>query len=261
MEIKEINTNIPSGSRVYDYTLGGSHNFEADRQAAEFMFSLLPSTPKWVRLLRSFMQEAAARLGEEGYDKFLDLGSGLPTADHIHAILPEARIIYTDFDPVTVTYGQELIKDAPNARFLEADVRNLDSILNSPVVAELFGDDRRVVIGLNGMTCFFQEEELQQIFGRLYEWAAPGSKLFCTFETKSPHLTTPKLDQFLGMFAQMGSPYYFLTPDQSKTLIHPWKVDGDSYKPITEWLDAPDLITAEDREGVELEFYGAILTK
>lgn len=261
MDVKEINTNIPSGSRVYDYTLGGNHNFEADRQAAEFMFSLLPSTPKWVRLLRSFMQEAAVQLGEEGFDKFLDLGSGLPTADHIHAILPQARIIYTDFDPITVTYGKELIKDMPNVRFLEADVRNLDSILNAPAINELFGDDRRVAIGLNGMTCFFTEDELQQVFTKLYEWAAPGSKLFCTFETKNPAMTTPNLEQFLGMFAQMGSPYYFLTPAQPKDLSHPWRVEEGNYKPITEWLDAPGLITAEDREGVELEFYGAILVK
>ncbi len=261
MDTKEINTNIPSGSRVYDYTLGGSHNFEADRQAAQYMFSLLPSTPKWVRLLRSFMQEAAAQLGEEGFDKFLDLGSGLPTADHIHAIVPNARIIYTDFDPVTVTYGLELTKDLPNVRFLQADVRNLDGILQSPVVEEMFGADRRVAIGLNGMTCFFEEEELKQLFTRLYDWAAPGSKLFCTFETKNPAMVTPKLEQFLGMFAQMGSPYYFLTPETTRAISHPWRVDEGAYKPITEWLDTPDLITAEDREGVELEFYGAILVK
>lgn len=261
MDVREINTTIPSGSRVYDFTLGGSHNFEADRQAAEFMFSLLPSTPKWVRLLRSFMQEAVAQLGSEGFDRFLDLGSGLPTADHIHAILPEARIIYTDFDPVTVTYGQELTRNMPNVRFLEADVRSLETILRSPVVEEMFGDDRRVAIGLNGMTCFFQEEELQEIFTSLYNWAAPGSKLFCTFETKHANLTTPKLEQFLGMFAQMGSPYYFLTPEQSRALSHPWRIEEGAYKPITEWLDTPDLITPEDREGVELEFYGAILVK
>jgi hypothetical protein len=261
MDVKEINTNIPSGSRVYDYTLGGSHNFEADRQAAQYMFSLLPSTPKWVRLLRSFMQEATTRLGEEGFDKFLDLGSGLPTADHIHAIVPEARIIYTDFDPVTVTYGQELTKNLPNVRFLQADVRDLDSILQSPVVEELFDTEGPVAIGLNGMTCFFQEEELKHIFGRLYDWAAPGSKLFCTFETKNPNLTTPKLEQFLGMFSQMGSPYYFLTPETSQALSHPWRIEEGAYQPITEWLNTPDLITAEDREGVDLEFYGAILVK
>jgi hypothetical protein len=261
MDAKEINTNIPSGSRVYDYTLGGSHNFEADRQAAQYMFSLLPSTSKWVRLLRSFMQEAAARLGEEGFDKFLDLGSGLPTADHIHAIVPGANIIYTDFDPITVTYGRELTHHLPNVRFLQADVRNLDSILQSPAVEELFGADRRVAIGLNGMTCFFEEAELKQLFTRLYDWAAPGSKLFCTFETKNPDLTTPKLEQFLGMFAQMGSPYYFLTPEASQHLSHPWRIEEGQYRPITEWLDTPDLITAEDREGVNLEFFGAILVK
>lgn len=261
MDVKEINTNIPSGSRVYDYTLGGSHNFEADRQAADYMLSLLPSAGKWVRLLRSFLQEATEQLGEEGFDKFLDLGSGLPTADHIHSILPNARVIYTDFDPITVAYGQELLKDNPNARFLQADVRNLDAILHSPAITEMFGDDRKVVIGMNGMTCFFTEEELKGFFQKLYDWAAPGSKLFCTFETKNPDLTTPNLEGFVGMFAQMGSPYYFLTAEESKALLGPWQIDGDRFKTITDWLGAPDLITEEDREGVELEFYGAILVK
>lgn len=261
MDVKEINTNIPSGSRVYDYTLGGSHNFEADRQAADYMLSMLPSAGKWVRLLRSFLQEAATQLGQEGFDKFLDLGSGLPTADHIHSIVPHAHVVYTDFDPITVAYGQELLKDNPNTRYLQADVRNIDAVLNSSAVAELFGDDRRVVIGMNGMTCFFTEEELKHLFTRLYEWAAPGSKLFCTFETKNPNLTTPGLESFVDMFAQMGSPYYFLTAAQSKELLQPWQIDGDKYKTITDWLGAPDLINEKDREGVELEFYGAILVK
>ena len=259
MDVKEINTTVPSGSRVYDYTLGGSHNFEADRQAAEYMFTLLPSAEKWVRLLRSFLQEATARLAEEGFDQFIDLGSGLPTADHIHAIAPEARVVYTDFDPVTVVYGQELLKNVPNARFLGADVRQIDAVLNSPEVAELLDRSRPVVIGMNGMTCFLTEEELQAIFQRLYEWVAPGSRLFCTFETKNPDLTTPRLEQFVGMFAQMGSPYYFLTAEQSKELVSPWRIE--QFKTITEWLDAPELIAEEDREGVELEFYGAILAK
>lgn len=259
MDIKEINTSIPSGSRVYDYTLGGSHNFEADRQAAEYMFSLLPSAPKWVRLLRSFLQEATLRLTEEGFDQFIDLGSGLPTADHIHAIAPHARVVYTDFDPVTVVYSRELLKDVPNARFIEVDVRNPNLILNSAEVAELIDRSRPVVFGMNGMTCFLKEEELQNVFQTLYDWAAPGSRLFCTFETKNPNLTTPRLEQFVGMFAQMGSPYYFLTAEQSKELVHPWQIQA--FKSITDWLNAPELITEEDREGVELEFFGAILAK
>jgi O-methyltransferase involved in polyketide biosynthesis len=260
-ESQNINTNIPSASRVYDYTLGGSHNFDADRQAAEYMFSLLPSTRKWVRLLRTFLQEAAAQLGEEGFDKFLDLGSGLPTVDHIHAIVPHARVIYTDIDPITVAYGQELLQGNPNAHMLEADVRNLDAILNSPAVTELLSDGGPVAIGMNGMTCFFTEEELQSLYAKLYDWAPPGSKLFCTFETKNPDLTEPGLEAFVDMFAKMGSPYYFLTAAQSKELIKPWQIDGDRFKTIADWLGESDLITEEDRSGVELEFYGAILMK
>lgn len=261
IEVNEINTNIPSPSRIYDYTLGGNHNFEADRQAAEHMFNLFPPAERWVRLLRTFLQEAAAELGKEGFDKFIDLGSGLPTADHIHAIVPNSRVLYSDIDPITVAHGQELLEDSPNAHILQADIRDIDTILDSPYISELFGDDRRVAIGMNGMTCFFTEEELQILYKKLYDWAAPGSKIFCTFETKNPDLSEPGLTAFVDMFAQMGSPYYFLTAERSKELIAPWKIEGDKFKPIPEWLDAFDLISEEDRAGVELEFYGAILVK
>ncbi len=261
MDIKEMNTSVPSGGRVYDYLLGGSHNFEADRQAGDYMLSLVPSAGKWVRLLRSFLQEATELLSREGFDKFLDLGSGLPTVDHIHAVAPHARVVYVDSDPITVAYGQELLKDNPNARYLQADVRNLDAILNSTTVREMFGDDRHLVIGMNAITCFFTDEELQYLFTKLYNWVAPGSKLFCTVETKNPNLTTPNLEGYVNMLAQMGSPYYFLVPEHFKELAKPWQVDGDRFRPLADWLGTPDLISEADREGVELEFYGAIFVK
>ncbi len=259
MDTKTIDTTIPVPGRVYDYLLGGTHNYEADRHAGEYMASLLPSIKKWVRLLRSFLQEATALLASEGYDQFLDLGSGLPTADNIHAIAPNARVIYTDYDAITAAYGRELLKDVPNTRFLAVDVRDIDAVLNAPEVAQFLDNSRPVVIGLNGMTCFFTEEQLQFVLQRLYDWAAPGSRLFSTFETKNPNLTTPSLEQLLGVFAQMGSPYYFHTAEQAKKLAHPWQIKA--FKPITEWLNAPDVITEEDRAGVELEFYGVILGK
>jgi O-methyltransferase involved in polyketide biosynthesis len=255
----EILTDVPNAGRVYDYVLGGHHNFEADRGAANFMISLLPSTPKWVRMLRQFLREAVRQLTEEGFDKFLDLGSGLPTADHIHSAAPDAKVIYVDSDPVTVSYGMEILQGNPNVRYIEADMSDVDAILNSPILKEMFGDDRKVVIGLNAVTCFFSDEENKKIMQALYDWAAPGSKIFATFETKNPALTTPKIEQFLAMFNQMGTYYQFTTPEESKAFMEPWVVQ--SYKPLAEWLGVEDHFTEEDREGVELEFYGAIFEK
>ncbi len=254
-------TNLPNAGRMYDYSLGGNHNFEADRQAAEFMISLVPSSRKWVRMLRMFLQEAIVQLAEQGFDKFLDLASGLPTEDHISSRVPGAHVIYVDSDPVVVAYGTEILGDNPSVRYIQEDIRNIDNILSSPAIQALFGDDRKVVFGLNAITCFLSEEELQHILRALYDWAAPGSRLFASFETKTPGAMTPKMKQFTDTFAQLGSPYYFMTLEQAQELVKPWTPDQRGFQPLGEWLGIEDQISEADREGVGLEFYGAIFEK
>ena len=93
----------PNAGRIYDYLLGGDHNFEIDRQAAEQLKAMVPEMPQWVRIVRWFLGEAVGRLLDEGFRHFLDFASGLPTVDHIHQIAPqETKVIYSDIDPVTV---------------------------------------------------------------------------------------------------------------------------------------------------------------
>jgi O-methyltransferase involved in polyketide biosynthesis len=259
---RPVGTDQPNPARVYDYVLGGTHNFEADRQAAEFMISLVPSTRKWVRMLRAFLQEAVRLLVEEGFDHFLDLGSGLPTQEHIHAIAPHAKVIYTDIDPVAVAYSRELLAGNPNVRYLQADMKRPETFLNAPEIRELFGDERRVAIGFNAVSPFFTPEEMRHVMQALYDWAAPGSKMFATFETKAAGKMTPRMAQFLAMFEQMGQPFYFYTLEECQELVRPWRPDHRGFRPLVEWLGLPpDYITEEDREGVDLEFYGVILEK
>jgi hypothetical protein len=258
---RPMDTSVPNAGRVYDYVLGGHHNFEADRQAAEYMISLVPSTRKWVRMLRMFLQEAARQLDQEGFDKFLDFASGLPTVDHVHNTVPHAQVIYTDNDPVTVNFAREIIGDDENVRYLEADIRSPDAILNAFAVQELFGDERKIAIGFNAVTCFLTHEELGRVMNALYEWVAPGSKMFATFETKLAGAMTPKMQQFLDMFDQMGSPYHFLTLEESQRLVKPWQPDERGFRPLAEWLGLQDQFTEKDQEGVGLEFYGVFLVK
>lgn len=260
-EKQAMDINVPNAARVYDYSLGGSHNFEADRQAAEYMFMLVPSTKKWVRLLRMFLTEAAERMHEQGYTNFLDLASGLPTVEHIHSAVPDAKVLYVDNDPVVVNYGMEILGTSSNVRYLEADIRNIDQVLNAPVVKELFGDDHRVAIGLNGVTVFLSDEEIQNIMRATYDWAAPGSKMWVTWETQEAGKMTPQWGQFLGMFDQMGSPMHLVPEDKARELVKPWKVSEGGFRPITDWLGLKDYITEADREQVGLEFYGVFLEK
>lgn len=255
-------TAIPNASRIYDYTLGGTHNFPADRAAAEYMFSLVPSTRKWVGMLRAFLQQAAQRLWDEGYTHFVDFASGLPLEDHIHTVLPGARVVYSDTDPYTLEQARELVGGLPNVLYLRHDVGDARSLLDRPEVEAFLGGERRVVFGLSGVTSFLPPEEIARIHRELYEWAAPGSRLYVTYETKQPGLTSPRMEQFLDMFRQMEAPFFLFTPDQPAELSAPWRLPPGGLPPLREFLGLPeDHMSEEDREGVGLEFYAGILEK
>lgn len=253
---------VPNAARIYNYTLGGSHNFPADREAAEYMFSLVPSTRKWVRMLRDFLQQAARRLWDEGYTHFVDLASGLPTEDHIHAVLPGAKVVYSDLDDYTVEQARALVGHLPNVLYLKHDVREPLALLERPEVHEFLGGERRVVFGLNGITVFLSPEEISRVFHELYEWAAPGSRLYITYETKEPRRMTPRMEQFIDVFRRVGAPFWMYSLEESVELSRPWRIPEGGLVPLARFLGLPPgHITEEDHEGVGLEFYAAILEK
>jgi len=255
-------TDVPNAARIYNYTLGGSHHFPADRAAAEYMFSLVPSTPRWVRMLRDFLQHAARRLWDQGFTHFVDFASGLPTEDHVHHVLPGARVVYSDVDPYTYEHARRMVGHLPNVLYLSRDVREARSLLESPEVTELLGGERRVAIGVSGISVFLAPDELRRLFHELYEWAAPGSRLYVTYETKEPGRTTPRMEQLIDIFRQVGSPYHLYTLKECVELSHPWRIPEGGLVPLADFLELPPgHVTDEDREGVGLEFYAAILEK
>ncbi len=253
---------VPNAARIYNYALGGSYYFPVDQQAAEYMFSLVPSTPKWVGMLRKFLQQAARQLWAEGFTHFVDFASGLPTDDHIHSVLPDARVIYSDIDPTTYEIARTLVGDLPNVRYVQHDIRAARELLEAPLVEEFLGGERRVAFGLNGITVFLSPEEISRLFHDLYDWAASGSKLYITYETKLPDLMTPRMEQFIDMFRQAGAPFWLYSLEECITLSQPWHISDKGLQPLHEFLGLPsDYITEADREGVGLEFYAAILEK
>lgn len=252
---------IPNAARIYDYTLGGTHHTPVDRAAAEYMISLVPSTRKWVRMLRDFLPRVARQLHAEGLHHFVDFASGLPTADHIHAALPpSARIVYSDVDPYTIGKARTMVGHLPNVRYVQHDVREAGALLDDPEVDAFLGGERRLAFGLSGVTVFFTNDEIARVLHDLHDRAAPGSRVYITWETKDPARTTPQLDRFLDMFRQAGAPYHFHTVDECVQLSAPWRLPA--LVPLREFLGLPGWhITEKDREGVGLEFYAAILEK
>ncbi len=131
-----IDISVPSVSRIYDYYLGGSHNFEVDREAARKAMEFMPGLPKIMQANRAFMRRAVRYAVQEGVTQFLDIGSGIPTFGNVHEVAqaadPEARVVYVDHDPVAVAHSRAVLDGNDRAAVVTADLRKPREILAAP---------------------------------------------------------------------------------------------------------------------------------
>ena len=134
-------TSRPAPARIYDYMLRGHNHFQTDVQAAERILSVVPEIRDCAWSNRGFHQRAAKWIAERGVRQFLDIGSGLPTVGNTHEVvqkvLPGARVVYVDNDPMVAEQGGRLLAADRSTRVICADLREPDSILGHPEVREL----------------------------------------------------------------------------------------------------------------------------
>ncbi|WP_285747642.1 SAM-dependent methyltransferase [Lentzea sp. NBRC 105346] len=128
-----VDVTKPSVARMYDYFLGGSHNFEADRAAAKAVEQFAPGAATGAQSNRSFLRRAVRTLRAAGVSQFLDLGSGIPTVGNVHEIAqqddPTARVVYVDFEPVAVSHANLLLAENDYACAIQADLRSPSTVL------------------------------------------------------------------------------------------------------------------------------------
>ncbi len=132
-----INTKVASPARVYDYWLGGKDNYAVDRAAGEATKEAFPGIVMGVRMNRAFLGRAVTYLAAEaGVRQFLDIGTGLPTADNTHEVAqraaPDSRIVYVDNDPVVLLHAAALMKSSPEGAcdYIQADLREPRKIID-----------------------------------------------------------------------------------------------------------------------------------
>ncbi|PRY33731.1 SAM-dependent methyltransferase [Umezawaea tangerina] len=127
-----VDVELPSSARIYDYLLGGGHNFAADRRTAEELIKVLP-VRDMARLNRAYLRRVVIELAGLGVRQFLDLGSGIPTVGNVHEVAHEAdpscRVVYVDFERVAITHAELLLADNPNATAVLADLREPEDVL------------------------------------------------------------------------------------------------------------------------------------
>ncbi|WP_412102662.1 SAM-dependent methyltransferase [Plantactinospora sp. KLBMP9567] len=184
-----INTAVAHNARIWDYWLGGKDNYQVDREVGERIREMVPHIDAVARADRRFLSRAVRYLaGQVGIRQFLDIGTGLPTADNTHqvaqAIAPESRIVYVDNDPLVLVHARALLNSSPDGvtDYIEADVRDPDTILTQ--AAQALNFDEPIAVMLLGVLNFVQDTgQVQAIVDRLLDAVPSGSYLALTHPT------------------------------------------------------------------------------
>jgi hypothetical protein len=186
----QFDPTVPNVARIYDYLLGGKNHFAADRAAAEELRTVLPDADVACRENRDFLRRAVRYLATEAdISQFIDIGSGLPTADNTHevakAIPPDARVVYSDYDPIVVTHGHALLQTSDDVAVIHGDLRRPGAILGSVKATELIDYTRPVAVLLVAVLHFIADaEDPDGILGVLKTVMAPGSYLVISHVTQ-----------------------------------------------------------------------------
>jgi hypothetical protein len=132
-----FDTSVAHPARIYNYWLGGKDNYQADREAAEQAIAVTPDILPGVRANRAFLRRAVEFVAGQGIRQFLDVGTGLPTADNTHEvaqeIAPESRVVYVDNDPIVLAHARALLTSTPQGAtaYVDADARDTAKIIES----------------------------------------------------------------------------------------------------------------------------------
>lgn len=188
-QIPQLDISVAHNARVWNYWLDGKDHFAADRQVGDRVREMFPVISDVARADRRFLGRAVGFLaGEAGIRQFLDIGTGLPTADNTHevaqAIAPDARVVYVDNDPLVLTHARALLASHPAGAtdYLDADVRDPEAILRA--ASSIVDFTRPVAVMMLGILNFVLDtDEAQSIVRRLTAAVPAGSFLALTHPT------------------------------------------------------------------------------
>ena len=184
MESPSFDPEVPSIARTYDYLLGGKDNFPADRELGDVFFRDYPGAVSIALDNRACLVRAVKYIaGELGIDQFIDLGSGLPTADNVHEVAqrvnPEARVAYVDMDPVVLVHGRALLEQDDQTIVVHGNITKPESVLATPEVRELLDFSRPVAVIASAVLHHLTDDEgPATAIGEFLDAVPAGSCLF-----------------------------------------------------------------------------------
>ncbi|GGW54308.1 SAM-dependent methyltransferase [Streptomyces xantholiticus] len=245
-----IDTTRPHTARIWNYWTGGKDNYPVDQEAGDQIRELHPGIGDYALADRRFLGRAVRHLATEaGIRQFLDIGTGLPSADNTHEVAqrirPDARIVYVDNDPLVLVHARALLTGTTEGRtdYLDADLRDTDGILAQAAKTLDFAEP--VALMLLGVVIFIEDdEESYAVVRRLMDALPSGSHLALSHTITSPSM--PDVDEAVAFWNEHGTPRLTQrTPEQvaryfdGLELLEPGVVSCNRWRPDEQDLTAP----------------------
>lgn len=236
-----IDTSVPHPARVWDYWLGGKDNFEPDRAVGDEIVKVMPDLPVNARAEREFIGRVVRYLaGERGVDQFLDVGTGIPTADNTHEVAqrvnPKARIVYVDNDPIVLIHARALLVGTAEGStdYIDADLREPGSVLRE--AARTLDFSRPIALMLMGVLEFVPDaEQAHASVSTLVDALPSGSHVAIAHSVHSP-----SMDEAAAQWNASGAtPLTLRTAEQLKDFLKGLDLMEPGMVPLPQWRPVP----------------------
>ncbi|MFG3439205.1 SAM-dependent methyltransferase [Nonomuraea sp. NPDC047897] len=248
-----VDTTKPHSARVWDYLLGGKNNYAVDKEAGDTILRVFPAFAQVARLQRQFLSRAVRFLaGEVGIRQFLDIGTGLPTANNTHevaqSIAPDSRIVYVDNDPLVLVHARALLTSTPEGAtdYIDADVRDPERILQGAAATlDLTRPVALTMLSIAGQVP--DAEDPKGIVQRLLAGLPAGSHLALSDGTDTNPALVAAVDNYN---ARAAYPYHLRSPEaigsffDGLDLVEPGVVPTPRWRPEPGGWDPSEQVSA-----------------
>ncbi|ELP70471.1 SAM-dependent methyltransferase [Streptomyces turgidiscabies] len=244
---EKIDTTVPHSARIWNYWLGGKDNYPVDHAAGDAFRELFPGITDLARDSRAFLGRAVRHLaGEAGIRQFLDIGTGLPTADNTHEIAqrvaPDARVVYVDNDPLVLTHAEALLTSSSEGvtAYVDADLHDPDAVLRE--AARTLDLKQPVALTLMQVSGHIADyDEARAIVGALLDALPSGSFLAFndSVDTNRANAEATRLYNESG-----AAPYHLRSPQELAGFFEGLELLAPGVVPITDWRPGPGTAAA-----------------
>jgi len=251
---------VPNAARMYDYWLGGSHNFTPDRAVADQIQQAMPAVRDAVRVNRSFLRRVVRFMVDSGVRQFLDIGSGIPTVGNVHEIAqradPACRVVYVDKESVAVAHSELLLAGNDRTAVIQANLRDVADILNHPQTQRVLDFDQPIGLLMMLLVHFVPDAwDPVSILARYRDRLAPGSYLALSHVTDDGNLAG--MTEATQFYQNTPEPLYLRSHEQVLRLFTGYELVEPGLVGCGLWRPSGPGDTS-DNDGMNTVFYGGV---